>query len=139
VSTLECRGRVASSLDAIRTKSNRRRRGGHQCHGVDLRESGTGKDIIARCIHRNSSRSERVFSAVNCAALSPTLIEGELFGHERDAFNGAVTNRDIEQVAEGKFREDLYYRLSAFPIELPPLRRRRSDIGRMVRYFGGSI
>jgi two-component system response regulator AtoC len=157
-------------------------------------ESGTGKEIIARCIHRNSSRSQRVVAAVNCAALSPTLIETELFGHERGAFTGAVgqhtgrferahggtlfldeigeldaslqakllrvlqektfervggsrqisvdvriiaaTNRDLkQQVAQGKFREDLYYRLSAFPIEIPPLRERRADIRRMARYF----
>jgi len=157
-------------------------------------ESGTGKEIVARCIHRNSPRSQRVFVAVNCAALSPTLIESELFGHERGAFTGAAgqhagrferahggtlfldeigeldsglqakllrvlqektfervggtrqitvdvriiaaTNRDLkQQVAEGKFREDLYYRLSAFPIELPPLRDRPSDIRRLARYF----
>jgi two-component system response regulator FlrC len=132
--------------------------------------------------------------AVNCAALSPTLIESELFGHERGAFTGAVgqhtgrferasgstlfldeigeldsglqakllrvlqektfervggarqittdvriiaaTNRNLKQcVAEGKFREDLYYRLSTFPIEIPPLRERASDIRRLVRFF----
>jgi two-component system response regulator FlrC len=157
-------------------------------------ESGTGKEVIARCIHRNSPRAQRVFVAVNCAALSPTLIESELFGHERGAFTGAVgqhtgrferasgstlfldeigeldsglqakllrvlqektfervggarqittdvriiaaTNRNLKQcVAEGKFREDLYYRLSTFPIEIPPLRERASDIRRLVRFF----
>jgi two-component system response regulator FlrC len=157
-------------------------------------ESGTGKEIIARCIHRNSPRSQRVFAAVNCAALTPTLIESELFGHERGAFTGAVgqhagrferahggtlfldeigeldaglqakllrvlqektfervgggrqisvdvrilaaTNQDLkQQVAQGKFREDLFYRLSTFPIEIPPLRERRADIRRMARYF----
>jgi two-component system, NtrC family, response regulator AtoC len=157
-------------------------------------ESGTGKEIVARCIHRNSPRAQRVFVAVNSAALSPALIESELFGHERGAFTGAVgqhigrferaqggtlfldeigeldaglqakllrvlqdktfervggtrqiaadvriiaaTNRDLKQcVAEGKFREDLYYRLAAFPIELPPLRDRPSDIRRLARYF----
>jgi two-component system response regulator FlrC len=157
-------------------------------------ESGTGKEVIARCIHRNSTRAQRVFVPVNCAALSPTLIESELFGHERGAFTGAVgqhagrferaagstlfldeigeldaglqakllrvlqektfervggtrqitadvriiaaTNRNLKQsVAEGKFREDLYYRLSTFPIEIPPLRERVSDIRRLVRFF----
>ena len=157
-------------------------------------ESGTGKEIIARCIHRNSPRAQRVFVPVNCAALSPTLIESELFGHERGAFTGAAgqhagrferaaggtlfldeigeleaglqakllrvlqektfervggtrqitadvrilaaTNRDLKQsVADGKFREDLYYRLSAFPIEIPPLRERASDIRRLARFF----
>jgi two-component system response regulator FlrC len=157
-------------------------------------ESGTGKEVIARCIHRNSTRAQRVFVAVNCAALSPTLIESELFGHERGAFTGAVgqhagrferaaggtlfldeigeldaglqakllrvlqertfervggtrqitadvrilaaTNRELRQsVAEGKFREDLYYRLTTFPIEVPALRDRPSDIRRLARYF----
>jgi two-component system, NtrC family, response regulator AtoC len=157
-------------------------------------ESGTGKEVIARCIHSNSARNQRVFIPVNCAALSPTLVESELFGHERGAFTGAVgqhfgrferahggtlfldeigeldgslqakllrvlqdktfervggtrqitsdvrviaaTNRDLRQsVAEGKFREDLFYRLTAFPIELPSLRERPSDIRRLARFF----
>ncbi len=157
-------------------------------------ESGTGKEVIARCIHRNSPRAQRVFVPVNCAALSPTLIESELFGHERGAFTGAVgqhagrferagggtlfldeigeldgglqakllrvlqertfervggtrqitadvriiaaSNRDLKQsVAEGKFREDLFYRLHTFPIEIPPLRERPSDIRRLARFF----
>jgi two-component system response regulator FlrC len=150
-------------------------------------ESGTGKEVLARCIHKNSLRSQRVFVPVNCAALSPSLIESELFGHERGAFTGAVsqhlgrferahggtlfldeigeldgglqakllrvlqertfervggnrqitvdvrviaaTNRDLKKLAaEGKFREDLYYRLNRFPIEIPPLRERAADI-----------
>jgi two-component system response regulator FlrC len=157
-------------------------------------ESGTGKEVIARCIHRNSSRRDRVFVPLNCAALSPTLIESELFGHERGAFTGAVgqhagrferavggtlfldeigeldaglqakllrvlqektfervggtrqitadvrilvaTNRNLKQlVGEGKFREDLLYRLNTFPIEIPPLRQRPSDIRRLARFF----
>jgi two-component system, NtrC family, response regulator AtoC len=157
-------------------------------------ESGTGKEVIARCIHRNSPRAQRVFVPVNCAALSPALIESELFGHERGAFTGATgqhagrferaaggtlfldeigeldaglqakllrvlqektfervggtrqitadvrilaaTNRNLKQsVADGAFREDLYYRLSTFPIEIPPLRERTSDIRRLARFF----
>jgi two-component system response regulator AtoC len=157
-------------------------------------ESGTGKELIARCIHANSPRAQKIFVPVNCAALSPTLIESELFGHERGAFTGAAgqhagrferahggtlfldeigeldanlqakllrvlqektfervggarqisvdvrviaaTNRNLKQaVAEGKFREDLYYRLNLFPIEVPPLRERPADIPRLARFF----
>jgi len=157
-------------------------------------ESGTGKEIIARCIHNHSPRSQRAFVAVNCAALSPTLIESELFGHEKGSFTGAVaqhpgrferahggtlfldeigeldanlqakllrvlqektfervggtrqisadvrviaaTNRDLKRsVAESKFREDLYYRLNLFPIEVPPLKERGSDVLKLARYF----
>jgi DNA-binding NtrC family response regulator len=159
-------------------------------------ESGTGKELIARCIHRNSPRSQKIFVAVNCAALAPSLIESELFGHEKGSFTGAAgqhlgrferahggtlfldeigeldgnlqakllrvlqektfervggtreiavdvrviaaTNRNLKQsVADGKFREDLYYRLNTFPIEVPPLRDRPSDIPRLVRFFLG--
>jgi len=159
-------------------------------------ESGTGKELIARCIHKNSSRSQRIFVAVNCAALAPSLIESELFGHEKGSFTGAAgqhlgrferahggtlfldeigeldgnlqakllrvlqektfervggtreiavdvrvitaTNRNLKQsVADGKFREDLYYRLNTFPIEVPPLRDRSSDIPRLARFFLG--
>jgi DNA-binding NtrC family response regulator len=159
-------------------------------------ESGTGKELIARCIHKNSRRSQKIFVAVNCAALAPSLIESELFGHEKGSFTGAAgqhlgrferahggtlfldeigeldgnlqakllrvlqektfervggtreiavdvrviaaTNRNLKQsVADGKFREDLYYRLNTFPIEVPPLRDRPSDIPRLVRFFLG--
>jgi two-component system response regulator HydG len=157
-------------------------------------ESGTGKEIVARCIHDNSPRASRAFVAVNCAALSPSLIESELFGHEKGAFTGATaqhtgrferahggtlfldeigeldanlqakllrvlqeksfervggsrvitvdvrvitaTNRDLRKaVAESRFREDLYYRLNLFPIEVPPLRARGSDIVQLARHF----
>ena len=157
-------------------------------------ESGTGKEVLARLIHRNSARADGVFVAVNCAALAPSLIESELFGHEKGAFTGAAaqhlgrferahagtlfldeigdldshlqtkllrvlqersfervggtrlvtvdvrilaaTNRDLKtRVAEGKFREDLFYRLSMFPIELPPLRQRPADIRLLARHF----
>jgi two-component system, NtrC family, response regulator AtoC len=157
-------------------------------------ESGTGKEVLARCIHSNSPRAERMFVAVNCAALSSALIESELFGHEKGSFTGAVsqhlgrferahggtlfldeigeldpllqakllrvlqertfervggsrvitvdvrviaaTNRDLRaQVEQGKFREDLFYRLSTFPIEIPALRGRPADIEPLARLF----
>lgn len=152
-----------------------------------LGESGTGKEVAARRLHGNSRRCDGPFSAVNCAALSESLLESELFGHEKGAFTGATarrrgrlelaaggtffldevgelapsmqakllrvlqertyervggiqslaadvrwvaaTNRDLDKmVAEGTFREDLYHRLSVFPVELPPLRDRPEDI-----------
>jgi transcriptional regulator with GAF, ATPase, and Fis domain len=157
-------------------------------------ESGTGKELVARAIHRNSARSNGPFVAVNCAALAQDVLENELFGHEREAFTGAqsqkpgkfelasggtlfldeigeigptpqakllraveygeiqkvgggrtihadvrliaATNRNLAQaVAEGDFREDLYYRLSVLPIRLPPLHERREDIPILVRRF----
>ena len=157
-------------------------------------ETGTGKELIARAIHKRSLRSGHAFVSVNCAALAPSLISSELFGHEKGAFTGAVqrrlgrfemadggtifldevgellpdtqaallrvlqerefervggerlihldvrviaaTNRDLEAaVANGRFREDLFYRLNVFPIEVPPLRERKDDILMMVEYF----
>jgi len=157
-------------------------------------ESGTGKELFARYIHHCSQRSNGPFVAINCSAIPETLLESELFGHERGSFTGALrrkkgkfeianhgtilldeiseldvqlqskllrvlqereieiiggnspipvdiriiatTNRDIEkQIREGKFREDLYYRLNVVQFHLPPLRERRDDIPILADYF----
>lgn len=159
-----------------------------------LGESGTGKEKIADCIHNLSARKSHPFIKVNCAALPSTLIESELFGHEKGAFTGALekrigkfekashgtilldeigempielqvkllrvlqekeieriggrdtikvdvriiaaTNKNLEkEVAEGRFRLDLYYRLNVFPIELPPLHERKEDIPALAYHF----
>jgi two-component system response regulator HydG len=159
-----------------------------------LGESGTGKELIAGAIHYNSLRKERRFLSINCAALSETLLESQLFGHVRGAFTGAITsqkglleeadggtlfmdeigdmslsiqakllraiqerefipvgatkaksadirfvaatNKDLErEVREGRFREDLYYRLNVISIPLPPLRDRKDDIEPLALHF----
>jgi len=157
-------------------------------------ESGTGKTLVAKALHYNGKRRDKPFIVVNCSALPETLLESELFGHEKGAFTGAheqktgrfeqaeggtlfldeigeirtsvqvkllavvqerifqrlgstrqitcnvrlvaATNRDLERaVSEGKFREDLYYRLNVFPVFLPPLRERRTDILLLAEFF----
>ena len=157
-------------------------------------ETGTGKELVARAIHGASSRKDRPLIKVNCGALSPSLIESELFGHEKGAFTGAAarklgrfelanggtifldeigelplelqvkllrviqeneferlggtktikvdvriiaaTNRNLKlEVDNGRFREDLWYRLNVYPITVPPLRQRREDIPLLIEHF----
>jgi formate hydrogenlyase transcriptional activator len=159
-----------------------------------LGETGTGKELIARAIHKQSNRAARAFIAVNCAAIPPSLIASELFGHEKGAFTGATqrrlgrfeaasggtifldevgdlppeiqiallrvlqereiervgsdrtipvdvrvlaaTHRDLQKlVGEGKFRQDLLYRLDVVPVHMPSLRERAFDIPLLVEYF----
>lgn len=157
-------------------------------------ESGTGKTLVAKALHYNGKRCNKPFTVVNCSALPETLLESELFGHEKGAFTGATerkigrfeqaeggtlfldeigeisysvqvkllhvvqernfqrlgstktidcdvrlvaaTNRDLEKaVADNNFREDLYYRLNVFPVYMPPLRERRTDILLIAEFF----
>jgi two-component system response regulator HydG len=157
-------------------------------------ESGTGKELVARAIHRQSPRKENPFVVINCSAYPSTLLESELFGHEKGAFTGAnrqksgrfeqadggtvfldeigeippssqikllrvlqsqkferlggeqtlavnvrvlaATNKDLlQEVQNGQFREDLFYRLNVIPINLPPLKDRRNDIPLLARHF----
>jgi two-component system response regulator HydG len=157
-------------------------------------ESGTGKELIARSVHHNSPRKNQALVVVNCAAIAETLLESELFGHEKGAFTGAdkrregrfmqadggtifldeiaetsptmqakllrvlqqkeiqrvggeqvievdvrivaATNRDLEtEVAEGRFREDLFYRINVMPLVVPPLRDRHDDIPLLAQHF----
>lgn len=157
-------------------------------------ETGTGKEVVAQALHKQSPRKKALFVAVNCAAIPAEMLESELFGHERGAFTGAVkervgkfeladggtlfldeitempialqakllraiqesqierlggnrtisvdirlvaaTNRDPQQaIKDGKLREDLYYRLNVFRLDLPPLRERKQDIPALASYF----
>jgi len=157
-------------------------------------ESGVGKELVARALHRESARSQGPFVAINCGGIAPNLLESELFGHSAGAFTGAskarrglfasahggtlmldeigemplemqssllrtledgrvrpvgsnteqaldvriiaATNRDLpEEVAEGRFREDLYYRLETFALEVPPLRQRGDDLERLIAHL----
>jgi DNA-binding NtrC family response regulator len=135
-----------------------------ESHGTVLicGESGTGKEVVARAVHEISPRAGEAFLAVNCAALSESLLESELFGHERGAFTGAekllqersfervgssmtigldvrviaTSNRDLPRsVARGEFRQDLFFRLNVLPVHLPPLRDRLEDVPALVNHF----
>jgi DNA-binding NtrC family response regulator len=160
-------------------------------------ESGTGKELVARALHQASHRADKPLVVINCAALPESLLESELFGHEKGSFTGAInakqglfevadggtlfideigempgslqakmlrvledgsmrrigsvkerrvdvrilaaTNRNMSrEVAEGRFREDLYYRINVMSLELPPLRKRLSDVPLLVRQFLGT-
>jgi transcriptional regulator with PAS, ATPase and Fis domain len=159
-----------------------------------LGENGTGKELVARAIHQQSARHDGPFVPIACSALSESLLESELFGHEKGSFTGAIgqkigkfeaanqgsvfldeigeislstqvkllrvlqerefervggtenvkidvrviaaTNRDLKQaIQQGKFREDLFYRLNVIVVEMPALREREGDLGLLVKYF----
>ncbi|MFZ5634667.1 MAG: sigma 54-interacting transcriptional regulator [Bacillota bacterium] len=186
---------VASSRDMQKNIDLAEKVAGVDSTVLILGESGVGKDVMARLIHRLSSRREGPFVEINCGAIPETLLESELFGYEPGAFTGArkegkigqiemarggtlfldeiaelslhlqvkllkviqdrkltrvggsqpmpvdvriiaATNRDIKKmVEEGKFREDLYYRLNVIPMEISPLRQRREDIAPFIYFF----
>jgi DNA-binding NtrC family response regulator len=185
---------VGADAAAARVAHHAQRAAQVGCTVLITGETGTGKEVWARLLHRLGGRADQPFIPVNCAALTPTLAESQLFGHERGAFTGAAgaslgvfrsgdkgivfldevgdmplelqpkllrvlqegevtpvgashpvhvevqviaaTNRKLEEeVAEGRFREDLYYRLNLVELKMPPLRERRSDIPRFVEYF----
>jgi two-component system, NtrC family, nitrogen regulation response regulator NtrX len=194
-STLEMRHQLVGESPALRQILDQVRRAAPSNATVlILGESGVGKELIARAIHRSSLRARERFVQVNCAAIPEELIESELFGHERGAFTGATekqvgkfemadrgtifldevgdmspktqakvlrvlqegeverlgssrtikvdvrviaaTNKDLEEeIEQGRFREDLYFRLSVIPIFVPPLRERLDDIPALVQHF----
>ncbi len=195
VAALEEQGEILGDSPAIRSALRQVR----QVAGTDagvllLGESGVGKELFARAIHRQSPRACRQLVKLNCAALPASLIESELFGHEKGAFTGATAKREgrfaladggtifldeigelplelqakllrvlqegefeplgssetrrvdvrvvaatnrnlLKEVWDGRFRADLYYRLSVFPIPIPPLRERGDDIGKLAQAF----
>ena len=188
------KGMVGSSAAMREVYALTRRAAGSGISVLIRGESGTGKELLAKALHSGGPRKAGPFVAVNCAAIPETLIETELFGHERGAFTGAgarrtgcfewaqggtllldeiadmpaalqskllrvlqereiqrvggaaavpidvrviaATNRSLEEaIGAGKFRSDLYYRIAAFPITIPPLRERRDDIPLLVDHF----
>jgi two-component system, NtrC family, nitrogen regulation response regulator NtrX len=194
-SEVEARHRIVGESSAIRELLERVERVAPTDARVLITgENGTGKELVARAIHRQSSRSEKPFVEVNCAAIPSELIESELFGHMKGSFTGAVqdragkfeqahggtlfldevgdmstaaqskvlraleegrvtrvgghrthevdvrivsaTNKELDrEIEEGRFREDLFYRLNVVPIHVPPLRERRADIPLLVEHF----
>src|SRR6266508_4338180 len=191
--------RIIGESDAIKTAVGETQRVAQtEATVLLLGESGTGKELFARAVHHLSGRRDRPFVAINCAAIPETLIENELFGHERGAFTGAgdrrlgkfelasggtvfldeigelplavqgkllrvieekvvdriggrapvpvdvrvvaATNRDLKTAVEnGEFRGDLIFRLAVFPLEIPPLRERESDIVMLAKHFAAEL
>lgn len=180
--------KIKETLELVRKVSDA------SCSVLITGESGSGKELIVRAIHYNSSRSDQPFVAINCAAIPRSLLESELFGYEKGAFTGAVetkqglfevankgtifldeigdmhihtqakllrvlqekelqriggtriikidvrilaaTNKDLKAaISDGRFREDLFYRLNVVPVNIPPLRERREDIPLLVEHF----
>jgi len=191
---IERTGLIGSSPNFVAVVEQLKTVASADCAVLIRGETGTGKEVIARAIHDASARRRQRFVAINCAAIPASLIESELFGHERGAFTGALTqrigrfqsadggtlfldeigelpielqptllraiqeqeferlgsshttrvdvrivaatNQNLEQmVAERRFRMDLYYRLNVFPLVLPPLRERASDIPLLIHHF----
>ncbi len=185
---------VGASLPIRRVVERLERVGPTEARVLITGDNGTGKELVARAVHRLSARADRPFIEVNCAAIPSELIESELFGHMKGSFTGAVadragkfeqadggtlfldeigdmslaaqakvlraleeglvtrvggskpikvdvrvvaaTNKDLEaEIAEGRFREDLFYRLNVVPVEVPSLRERRDDIPMLIRHF----
>ncbi|MFQ5509727.1 MAG: sigma-54-dependent transcriptional regulator [Leptospirillia bacterium] len=185
---------VGESPSIQRLKSEIERVAGSCARALITGENGSGKELVARALHTQSTRRDSPFIEINCAALPEHLIESELFGYEKGAFSGAespkpgmfemadqgtlfldevgdmtlatqarvlrvlqegtfqrlgdtrkrevdvwviaATNRDLKkEIAQGRFREDLFYRLNVVPLEVPPLRERREDIPALVAYF----
>jgi Nif-specific regulatory protein len=187
-------GIVGTSLKIQETLELVRKVSDAPCSVLVTGESGSGKELIVKAIHYNSSRSDQPFVAINCAAIPRSLLESELFGYEKGAFTGAVeakqglfevankgtifldeigdmhlhtqakllrvlqekelqriggtkvvkidvrvlaaTNKDLKiAISDGRFRDDLFYRLNVVPISIPPLRERREDIPLLVEHF----
>src|SRR5687768_16318403 len=193
--TIESRYEVVGRSFAVRAVIDKIDKvGGTPARVLITGENGTGKELVARAIHRQSERANKPFVEVNCAAIPSELIESELFGHMKGSFTGAVvdragkfeqadggtlfldeigdmsvaaqakvlrvlqdgvvtriggakpitvdvrvlaaTNKKLEaEIAEGRFREDLFYRLNVVPLHVPPLRERREDIPQLVSHF----